>query len=250
MCICLTCCNNKFICLLISIIFDFAISFSLYYFATVSKFDHFKIINECYEKVKGTEIYIYKKNSNEYSSKFEIFYEFYPKLEPNYNLVRNIILIVTFIITFFFVIRSCFKLPKNGEPNFKVYKGLIITIYIINFIILFGNFFYSLFLLFVVLQLPKIDESFKCTIDDDMSSLKNANFMIIMNFVGNIVLTVLFIVPVVYIYIILRLLNDNNLPCQNFILEYEYVNNEEFFSDKYYYLEDYNFGIINKVRIA
>ena len=74
--------------------------------------------------------------------------------------------------------------------------------------------------------------------------------MIIMNFVGNIVLTVLFIVLVVYIYIILRLLNDNNLPCQNFILEYEYVNNEEFFSDKYYYLEDYNFGIINKVRIA
>ena len=210
MCFCCNCCNNKFICLFISLIIYLPYSFALYYFGAVSKFDEFKIVDQCYKSIKDDiDIYNYYKEGR-YSSTFEKLYELYPSIEPIYNLSKNIILIYTFLITFIFLIRSCMKMPKENEPTFKCYKGLILSIYILSFFLFFGNVFYTVFLY---------------------------------------LLNIFFCLNVIYISSIYKSLKNGNLPCQNFIDEYITIDNEEFFSDKYDYLEDYNFGIIKKVRI-
>lgn len=68
-----------------------------------------------------------------------------------------------------------------------------------------------------------------------------------MSFSANCLLTFFLFLNVFYISNIYKSLNSGNLPCQNFIDKYITIDNEEIFSDKYDYLEDYNFGIIKKV---
>ena len=249
MCFCCNCCNNKFICLFISLIIYLPYSFALYYFGAVSKFDEFKAIDQCYKSIKDDiDIYNFYKERG-YSSTFEMLYELYPSIEPIYNLSKNIILIYTFLITFIFLIRSCMKMPKENEPTFKCYKGLILSIYILSFFLFFGNVFYTVFLYLVNLQLTSIISDLNCSLSGDLDLLKNPESMLFLSFIANCPLNIFFCLNVIYISSIYKSLKNGNLPCQNFIDEYITIDNEEFFSDKYDYLEDYNFGIIKKVRI-
>ena len=251
MCICCNCCNNKFICLLILMIIYLGISFALYYFAAVSKFDDFKEKDECYKRIKD-DPYLYEdyKTTNYYESTFEMLYELYPSIEPIYNLAKFILLIYSFLITFIFVIRSCKKMPKNDEPNFKCYRGLIYSVYIFSYFLLFGNLFYSIFLFLVARQFNSIRKNLECSNnDEEIYILDSAKSMLLISLLGNVFLFFLFAFNIRYLNQILKMYDNGDLPCQNFVNDYIIIDNEEFFSDKYDYLEDYNIGVIKKVRI-
>ena len=106
------------------------------------------------------------------------------------------------------------KIPKEMNQNLSA-RGLIFSIYILSFFLLFGNFFYSIFC------------SYKITFCWNWIRLHIFWWYSLHKtaFLYNCYFTCYFNLNVIYLSNILKALDSESLPCQNFIDDYIIIDN-------------------------